>query len=120
MKLAEVISNADKIKIDDSFVSHVESVYSCKLPKFVTQILCIPENEPNYDEQIILRKLSNEMILEATEEMNSDFIGNHLLPLFDFGDNDYLCYDYSSRLWCMYNIVDDSLFNRHENILDLL
>lgn len=120
MKLAEVIRNADKIIIDNSLVSRVESTYSCKLPEFVKHILSIPEDGPNYEEQVILLKLSNNMILKATEEMNSDFISNHVLPLFDLGDNDYLCYDYSDRLWCMYNIVDDSAFNKHKDILDLL
>ncbi|WKZ31090.1 MAG: hypothetical protein QY318_04610 [Candidatus Dojkabacteria bacterium] len=84
------------------------------------QILSIPENVSDYDEPIILRKLSSDMILKATEEMNSDFIGNHVLPIFDCSDNDYLGYDYSSKLWCMYNIVDDVSFNEHEDILDLL
>ncbi len=120
MKLADVIRNADNIVIDNSFVRQIESVYFCKLPIFVTHILCIPENEFNYDEQVILRKLSNDMILEATIELKSDFISNHLLPLFDCGDNDYLCYDYSKGLWCMYNIVDDTAFNKHAEIIDLL
>jgi hypothetical protein len=119
MKLADVIRNADKIVIDDSFVNRVEVVYSCKLPKFVKYILCIPENE-SFDEPVILHKLSNDMILEATEEMNSDFISNHVLPLFDCSDNDYLCYDYSSQIWCMYNIVNDRAFDKHENILALI
>jgi len=119
MKLIDVIRNAENIVVDGSFVSQVESVYPCKLPEFVKHILCIPDDGINYEESVLLRKLSNDMILEATEEMNSDFIGNHLLPLFDYGDNDYICYGYSSQLWCMYNIVDDISFNEHEDILDL-
>lgn len=119
MKLSEIICNADNVEIDDDFVNQIENVYSCKLPENVKHILCIPENEENYDERLILQKLSNDMILEATEEMNSDFIGNHLIPLFDCGDNDYICYNYENGIWCMFNIVNDLVFNRNQTLLDL-
>jgi hypothetical protein len=120
MKLADVIRNINSIEIDASFVLQVEDLYCCKLPEDAARILCIPVNEENYDEQVILRKLSRDMILEASEEMNSDFIGYKLLPLFDCGDNDYICYDFENNIWCMFNIVDDSIFNKHKGILDLL
>lgn len=120
MKLTDIVYNADNIIVDDLFVSQVEDIYGCKLPDFVRHILCIPVNDSNYEEAAVLYKLSNDMILGATEEMRSDFIGNHLLPLFDCSDNDYLCYDYSGQCWCMHNIADDSTFNRHTDILELL
>jgi hypothetical protein len=119
MKIIDEINNVNSVEIEKEFVDKVESVYSCKLPEIIKHILCIPYNSKNYDEQIILKKLSNDMILEAKEEIKSNFIEKNLLPLFDSGDNDYICYDYANNIWCMFNTVNDSVFNKQENFSEL-
>jgi len=56
---------------------------------------------------------------EKSEEMNCDFIANKLLPVFDIFDNDYICYNYANDTWCMFNTVDDLIFNKDKDLLDL-
>lgn len=119
MKLTDVIRDVNNIEINEMFVNEVENVYSCELPEIIKHILSTPVNSKSYDESPILRKLPNDMILEATKEMKSDFIGNKLLPVFDSGDNDYICYDYANNIWCMFNTSDNSVFNKHENFSGL-
>lgn len=121
MKLTDEIRNVNAIEIDEEFIDKVEEVYSCKLPELVKHILSIPHRQGGYEERPgSLRKLGNDMILEASEEMQSDFKGSYLVPIFDFFDNDYLCYDYAKNTWCMYHTVSGQVYNGHENILELL
>ncbi len=121
MKLTDEIQNVNSIEIDKEFIVKVEEVYSCKLPEFVKHILSIPHRQGGYEERPgSLRKLENDMILVASEEMQSDFKGSHLVPIFDFFDNDYLCYDCANNSWCMYNTVDDHSYNKHGALSELL
>lgn len=118
MKLKDLVLNAHNIPINEEFVSKVESVYSCELPEMIKHILSIDPSAA-YDDRNDLFKLANDMILEASEDMDSDFISHRLLPIFDLFDNDYICYDITNDQWCMFNIVDDLTFNRQKNFLDL-
>jgi len=59
------------------------------------------------------------MILDASKEMNSDFAGNHLLPIFDRFDSDYICYNYANNMWYTFNTVDNLVFNKQKNFSDL-
>jgi hypothetical protein len=118
MKLKDVVLNANNIPVNEEFLTKVESVYSCELPEIMKHILSIDPNVA-YDDRDDLFKLENNMILEASKEMNSDFVGHNLLPIFDRFDNDYICYDYANNVWCMFNTVDDLTFNKQKNFSDL-
>jgi len=66
-----------------------------------------------------MHKLSNDLILTASEEMQSDFVGKHLLPIFDLFDNDYVCFDYDKGRWCKFHTVGDYVFIGSDNLSDL-
>lgn len=120
MKITDEIRNANSIEIDEEFVNKVEKVYSCKLPEMIKHIFCIPHRLGGYEERPgSLRKFENDMILEATKEMQSGFKENQMVPIFDLFDNDYVCYDYANNTWCVFNTVDNLTYNEHENLLEL-
>lgn len=118
MKLKDIVLNANNIPVNEEFVTKVESVYSCELSETIKHILSIDPNVV-YDDRDDLIKLENNMIFEASKEANSDYISNHLLPIFDKLDNDYICYDYANNVWCMFNTVDGLTFNKQKNFSDL-
>jgi hypothetical protein len=119
MKLRDKIVSANSIPINGELVEKIEMVYSCKLPEIVRHILSI-ETSVDYEDRNDLSKLSDSMMLEVSSELNSGFTEINLLPIFDKYDNDYVCYDYINDLWCMFNTVNDLVFNKQKNILDLL
>lgn len=120
MKLTDITLEANKFAIDDTFINKVETIYSCKLPYIVKHILCIPDGAIDYgDRTNSMHKLPNDLVLTASEEMHSDFIGNHLLPIFDIHENDYVCYDFLKNTWCMFHTVGDYVFNGSDNLSEL-
>ena len=120
MKLKNKLSDLSNVTVDNSFVSNLEKEYASSLPDKVKLIVSINEETVFYEDFPLLRSLSHAEITDASSDMAVDFIGKKILPLFDMGDNDYIVYDITEKVWCMFNIVDDVKFGSCKELIDLL
>ncbi len=66
------------------------------------------------------RILDLDEILSASEDMEVDFLKEKLVPLVDCFDNDYLVYDFSKQIFCMFNISDEMSFSDYKNLDEFL
>ncbi|MCQ6558479.1 hypothetical protein [Paenibacillus mendelii] len=67
-----------------------------------------------------LRFIGLEEIIHAEAYLHVDFAGRSLLPLFDLHENDFICYQFTDHRFCVFNIIDYSLFGQNSSIQELL
>jgi hypothetical protein len=120
MKLKDKLMALGKQSVEEKTVGEIERVYGAKLDDTVKRLASISRKSVSYDDFSLLRSLSLQEILDASEDMQVDFVSLRLLPLFDAGDNDYIAYDLNKKCWCMYNIADEIKFRESKNLSDYL
>ena len=59
-------------------------------------------------------------IINATADLEVDFVAHALLPIFDIGDNDFVVFDFSENCWCLFNIVDEIKFRKTKDLINVL
>ena len=94
----------------------VEALYGTALPTELASVIACMNDTIFFEGDIFLRLLSYQELLDAEPDMNTELISNKLVPIFDLGDNDYLCYDLSKNCWCKYNIVDEISFGKKDSL----
>lgn len=120
MNLKDTLSRLAVLPIDNSFVSKVEALYKTSIPDIVKSVLSISKETTFYDDFSLLRVLSNDEILNASSDMAVDFLGKHILPVIDVGDNDYIVYDLEEKCWYKFNIVDEIKFSKAISLSEYL
>ena len=120
MNLGEKLDSINNVQIDEAFVNKVESVYQTELSDEVKRVLSLSKEAVPYEDQMMLRGLSNSEILNASKNLQVDFIEHSVLPVFYTGDNDYAAYDFSEGQWCLFNIVDELKFSEGSSLADVL
>jgi hypothetical protein len=120
MNLKEILGKLADIQIDSGFVAQLKKMYKVDLPDEVKHIVSLSKDTVFYEDFSLLRGLSHAEISDASSDMAVDFIGKELLPLFDIGDNDYIVYDITEKVWCKFNIVDEVKFSKSKSISALL
>jgi hydrogenase maturation factor HypE len=120
MKLREALEKISDVLVNDDFVSDIENLYEESLSDELKKIVSLNRETEFYDDRDLLRALSNTEVLNATEDLSVDFVGISLLPLFDVGDNDFVCFDFNEKCWYLFNIVDEVKFKKSASIVDYL
>jgi hypothetical protein len=120
VKLKEVVTKTNQSQSDSDFTNKVEKLYKVSLTDEVKKILSMDREVIFFDDLPILRKLSMDEVLNATQELSVDFIGKHLLPLLDIGDNDYIVFDVAESFWYKFNIVDEIKFSKAGTLQEYL
>lgn len=57
-------------------------------------------------------------IIDASRELNVDFIKHALIPLIDCMDNDLICFDSRNGNYVMFNVVDEETFSEKNKVID--
>ena len=99
-------------------VRQIEQLYSSEIPRDVACIISNLDKTIFLDSDSFLRVLDYQEILDAEEDLNTDFVCRGIIPIFDLGDNDYLSYDLSKSKWFKYNIVDEIGFAYKETLAE--
>lgn len=120
MKLVERLDEINTIQVNEPFIQQIENIYRNELPEEVKRIVSLSGETMFYNDKPILRGLSNSEILNASEDLEVDFVSQSLLPVFDIGDNDFAAYDFSERCWCLFNIIDEIKFRKSNSLLTVL
>lgn len=116
MTIDEFIKMVEQSHINAVDVKKVEEMYSVSLNEFLSRIISADKESIFIEDGV--RKLSFYEILNSDDEYGTEFVAMHIIPLFDFEDNDFLGFDYLDNTWKMYNIVDKCIFDSKENLMD--
>ena len=106
------------IKVDTKKVEHLCQVYSQELPPLVEKIVSICNGPVFLDSGI--RVLIFDEIVDAEKDLHVSFSAKSLVPIADCGENDFIVYDFKSKCWAKYNIVDGTLFKKRASLCELL
>lgn len=115
MTIHEFIELSANQQIDVPFVDKLKQLYSTELTGQIAKLVSAKPLGESLEADDILRLMSNEEILNASEDLDVDFVEIMLLPLLDTGDNDYIAFDLKNDNWCMFNIADAIKFKQRES-----
>ncbi len=111
----EMISKKDE---DVDRIKKIEDVYGLTLPEILRKIVS------NSDETVFLdgekRILSFDEIIDAEQDLHTEFVKKGLLPIVDNGDNDFTVFRINHGNWSKYNIIDEVEFKVKDTIDELL
>ena len=103
---------ADNVEIEE-----LEKAYSEKLPEDLLKIYSITSGGfVQIDEYDSWRLYNPKEIKGASDELHIDFINLRIMPIFDCKDNNFICFDFNSKKYRMYNIVTEMDFDEAEEL----
>ncbi len=118
MTKSEYIEKISSMKIDDSKVRKVESIYGGGLPEVVKKIVSNNEEAEFFDDGV--RIMSFDEILDAEKDLHIEFHSKGLIPLADCGENDFIVYHLKDKIWSKFNIIDETVFKKKNDLSELL
>ena len=87
-----------------------------KLPSNLIDMILNPQKLTLKEKRI----LSIQEIIDASSDMQIDFITLKIIPFIDCYDNDYICYDFQSEGYLIFNTVDEVRFKHSKDLNYLL
>jgi hypothetical protein len=117
MTIFELLQQADKT--NEELVGKIETAFGFKIPSVLEIIL---SSSPDfYDtENCIYRLLDADEILDAQKHLGIDLIDKHILPVFDISDNDFICFNFDTGKYIVFNIIDQIDFFISDSLEELL
>ena len=105
----------------DKNIKLLEQKYGQKLPEEVVELYSTMESGfLQINEFDTWRVLSIKEILNASQELNINFIEIKKLPLIDCMVNNYICFDFQTHKYIFMNIEDMSIFSESNLLINLL
>ena len=117
MTLATCIERIHATEIDSNVARTLSKVYGPNIPGVVEQIVTLFKTGGFVDGY---RFLSLDEIEYADEDLHVNFKKRGIIPLIDCSDNDFIVYDYLSKKWMVFNIVEMVSFNKKASFDELL
>ena len=113
----EFLKTVTETKINSDLLSKIEQKYGKLTSLTVQQLVSVQKDTLFFGD---FRMLSNDEIVNATEELHVDFITKNILPLIDCGDNDFIVFHIKTNKWSKLNIVDECLFKERNSLEEVL
>ena len=117
MTKSEYLKSVENWQIQDSIVDRIEKVYSKNLPELLQRIVSHTDKPFFFDDGTHI--LSYTEVLKAEEELGVAFPEKYIIPVVDCCDGNYIVYDYQNKVWAIYNIIDDIIFNQGNTLYEL-
>jgi len=118
MNIHDFIREIEGQSVNVQFADKLEEIYGTQIIEYVKKLFSVSSGGVFFESADILRLLSHKEILDATKELNVDFIGLQIIPIFDTGDNDYIVFDIENNSWCKFNIVDSVKYKHRSSLND--
>lgn len=103
--------NKDRIKT-------VSDLYGAEITGVISKIISFSDNADFIADE--RRVLSYNEIIKASTTYGVDFKEKGIIPFVDAYDNDLIVYIIAENVWAKYNISDDIIFKKKDNIEDIL
>lgn len=120
MTVQDFLKSYPETEISDDFEVALEKLYQSNIDTDALKVLSINKNGMFIDGENFLRVLSQKEVLNATNDLQVDFLKINIIPIIDSGDNDFICYDLGLNKWYKFNIVDQIKFKERNSINDYL
>jgi len=120
MNLKDALKELDKVQVDDSLISEIETLYEIELSDELKKIISLNKEGIFYDDMELLRGLSSDEILNASDDLSVEFVEIDLLPLFDTGNDNFIVYNFEKKCWSRYNIAEEFEFDEAANLLEYI
>jgi len=117
MKLRDALAKLDKVEIDKTIISKIETLYKTKFSSELVKVISLNKDGVSYDDKSVFNGLSANAILNAYNDLYIDFVSLNLVPLFDIGDSEYIVYDLKKRRYALYDISDDDEYKEESDLL---
>lgn len=107
----------NNVHVDNILINCVEEKYGMITNEIVKKVISYNENDMFIG---AWRVVSKQEILNSIEEIHVDFLEEKIIPIFDIGDNDFICFSIETNKWVCFNIIDKIIFAEKNDILDYL
>ena len=116
----ELVAQIDQVPVNESYVSQIESAYSCTLPEFLRHLVSLPypSVDPNEDPGVDIMNVAQ--IVHAEEDYGYEFKDHGLLPVLNKADGLFACYDCQAKDWCLVHTSEDYIYKRSKSLIALL
>ena len=114
MNRAKFMESLKKDSIKKEITEQLISVYGEYVPEEIIKILSLYSTPILFNEKEY-RTLSLNEVLHAEEDNNIPFKSKKIIPIIDCGNNDIIAYNGNQKVWCMYNILDEIIFNEENS-----
>lgn len=120
MFIKEFLANTVLNEHDNEKLSKIQMLYGSHLSEEVTRIISKMNMIDSifFDDEDFVKLLSVEEVIDASCDMNVDFVKHNIIPIFDIGDNDYISFNLKKCNWCKFNIVDEISFSFKASVDD--
>jgi len=120
INITEFLSDIKTQPINTNFIKKLEKTYGASIDSYISRLLSKAPNGVFFEGDGVSKILSHDWILEASDDMEVDFIKWQLIPVFDMLDNDFVCYDVANGNWCMFYIATELKFNEGRTLEEYL
>ncbi len=114
----EYLEQISQKEVDSEKVKLIKSIYGSNIPEVIQKIIS------NSDETVFLddgvRILSYEEIIDAENDLHVEFSAKAMIPVADCGDNDFIVYHVDDKIWSKFNIIDETVFKKKDELSELL
>mgnify|MGYP005773220979 CR=1 FL=1 len=117
MNKNEFLKTVTETNINYNIIKEIEQIYGCLSSSTVKQLVSVQKETLFFDD---FRLLSNDEIINATEQLHVDFVTKNILPLIDCGDNDFIVFHIKTNKWSRFNIVDECSFKERDSLEEVL
>jgi len=117
MKRNEFLDSLCEANITNEIKIKIDNVYG-EVPDIILKILSSFPKVELFDENES-RTLSLLEILNAEDDYGVPFQSRKFVPIVELRDNDLIVYDGNEKKWALYNVADESVFNRRETFEEL-
>lgn len=118
MKKNEYLSSLESVAIDAKKIEKIQKAYNVDLPEVIQKMITLANETLFFDDGT--RVLSFEEIVDAEKDLHVAFKEKGIIPLVDCGENDFIVYHFGDRVWSKFNIVDETIFKKKNNLEELL
>jgi hypothetical protein len=114
-------NNRNKMDSDEkkAYLNQIESVYG-SLTDDIVCILKIGDTAFSTYQGRKVRFLGLNEISNAEKFLHIPFSELKKIPLFDLGNNDFICYDLEKQVYSVFNIIDEIDFFSSASLISLL
>ena len=120
MKALDYINNAlSGGKVNSSALAKIEAKYGAVANDEAKRVLAsVKGSAVFFDDDGFYKLLSLDEIIDASDDMNVDFVAIGIIPIIDAGENDYISFDKNENAFCRFNIAEEFKYAKRNSILD--
>ena len=119
MTREEYLDNSNLMTYNTQKINELENLYNGKIREGMSF-----QNNWEYSkyfyEELYLMSDCNPLVINFDKDMKTDLTKQHIIPIFDIYDNNYIVYHIDQGLFYMMNVEDNSLFNSNSDLREYI